>query len=45
MGTTSDFVKLRSTKTPKVGEWNINYKDALAKAKAEGKFIKRVFGV
>ena len=39
MGTTSNFVKLRSTKTPKVGEWNINYKDALAKAKKEGKFI------
>ena len=39
MGTTSDFVKLRSTKTPKVGEWNINYNDALAKAKKEGKFI------
>lgn len=39
MGTTSDFVKLRSSKTPKVGEWNINYKDALAKAKKDGKFI------
>ena len=39
MGITSEFVKLRSTKTPKVGEWNINYKDALAKAKKEGKFI------
>ena len=39
MGTTSDFVKLRSKGTPKVGEWNINYKDALAAAKKEGKFI------
>lgn len=39
MGTTSDFVKLRSSKTPKVGEWNIDYKTALAKAKKEGKFI------
>ena len=39
MGTTSDFLKLRSSKTPKVGEWNIDYKAALAKAKAEGKFI------
>lgn len=39
MGTTSDFVKLRSTKTPKVGEWNKNYDKALEKAKKEGKFI------
>lgn len=39
MGTTSEFVKLRSTETPKVGEWNINYKAALAKAKKEYKFI------
>jgi hypothetical protein len=39
MGTTSDFVKLRSSKTPKVGEWNIDYKTALAKAKGEYKFI------
>lgn len=39
MGTTKDFIKLRSTETPKVGEWNINYKTALAKAKKEGKFI------
>jgi len=39
MSATSDFLKLRSSKTPKVGEWNINYKDALAKAKKEGKFI------
>ena len=39
MGTTSDFIKMRSSKTPKVGEWNINYSDALAKAKKEGKFI------
>lgn len=39
MGTTSDFIKLRSKKTPKTGEWNINYTDALAKAKADRKFI------
>lgn len=39
MGTTSDFVKLRSTKDPKVGEWNINYSAALALAKKEDKFI------
>lgn len=39
MGTTAEFVKLRSTKTPKVGEWNTDYKTALAKAKKEGKFI------
>lgn len=39
MGTTSTFIKSRSSKTPKVGEWNINYKDALAKAKKEGKII------
>ena len=43
MGTTSDFIKLRSTKTPKVGEWNINYNDALAKAKKDGKFIVAVW--
>lgn len=39
MGTTSEFIKLRSTKTPKVGEWNIDYKTALAQAKKEYKFI------
>lgn len=39
MGTTAEFVKLRSSKTPKVGEWNIDYKTALAKAKKERKFI------
>lgn len=39
MGTTKDFLKLRSSKAPKVGEWNIDYKAALAKAKAEGTFI------
>ena len=37
--TTAEFVKLRSSKTPTVGAWNINYADALAKAKKEGKFI------
>lgn len=39
MGTTSDFVKLRSKGTPKVGEWNINYKDALAAARKNGKWL------
>ena len=39
IGTTSEFLKLRSEKEPKVGEWNINYNAALAKAKKEGKFI------
>ena len=43
MGTTKDFIKLRSTETPKVGEWNINYKTALAKAKKAGKFIVTVW--
>lgn len=43
MGTTSDFLKLRSANAPKTGEWNINYKDALAKAKKEGKFIVAVW--
>lgn len=37
MGTTSDFVKLRSSKTPKVGEWNINYEAAFARARKEEK--------
>lgn len=39
MGTTANFVKLRSKGTPKVGEWNIDYAKALAAAKKEGKFI------
>jgi hypothetical protein len=39
MGVTSDFVKLRSSKAPKAGEWNKDYKTALSKAKKEGKFI------
>ena len=39
MGTTANFVKLRSTGTPKVGEWNINYAKALDLAKKNGKFI------
>ena len=30
MGTTADFVRLRSKGTPKMGEWNIDYKNALA---------------
>ena len=32
MGTTANFAKLRSTGTPKVGEWNINYANALSLA-------------
>ena len=39
MGTTSDFLKLRSSGAPKTGEWNVNYNDALVKAKAERKYI------
>ena len=39
MGTTANFVKLRSSSAPKTGEWNINYDDALAKAKKEGKIL------
>lgn len=39
MGITANFLKLRSTGTPKTGEWNINYDKALALAKQNGKFI------
>ena len=39
MGTTSEFLKLRSANAPKPGEWNANYADALAKAKKEGRFV------
>ena len=39
MGTTSTFIKSRSSATPKVGEWNINYSKALTQAKKEYKFI------
>lgn len=39
MGTTSEFLKLRSSGSPKVGEWNDDYKAALAQAKKENKFI------
>ena len=39
MGTTETFLKLRSSGTPKTGEWNINYDKALSLAKQEGKFI------
>lgn len=39
MGTTEEFIKLRSAGTPKTGEWNINYSQALAQAKSEYKFI------
>ena len=39
MGTTSEFIKLRSSGKPKTGEWNINYQDAMNQAKKENKFI------
>ena len=39
MGITANFLKLRSSGTPKLGEWNINYDKALALAKQNGKFI------
>ena len=39
MGTTATFLKLRSSGTPKAGEWNINYDKALDLAKKNGKFI------
>lgn len=38
-GTTATFIKSRSTGTPKVGEWNINYSKVLAAAKSDGKPI------
>ena len=43
MGITSDFIKLRSTGTPKVGEWNINYDLALQNAILQYKFIVTVW--
>lgn len=39
MGTTSTFLKLRSSGTPKTGEWNINYDQTLTLAKKNGKYI------
>lgn len=39
MGTTSEFLKLRSKGTPQLGEWNYNYSKALDLAKQNGKFI------
>ena len=39
MGTTSNFLKLRAKNNPKVGQWNKDYKSALALAKKENKFI------
>ena len=39
MGTTADFLKLRSAKTPKVGVWNIDFATAISLAKENGKFI------
>ena len=43
MSITSDFLKLRSTGTPKLGEWNINYDLALNQAKKQYKFIVAVW--
>lgn len=43
MGTTSNFLKLRSTGTPKLGEWNIDYNKALELAKKNGKYIVTVW--
>ena len=43
MGITSDFLKLRSTKAPKIGEWNIDYTTALIQAKKNYKFIIAVW--
>lgn len=39
MGTTSTFLKLRSTGTPKLGEWNINFDKAMDLAKKGQKYI------
>ena len=39
MGTTATFLKLRSSATPKTGEWNINFAKAKELARKEGKFL------
>ena len=39
MGTTSNFLKKRSSSAPKLGIWNKNYKSALDLAKKQYKFI------
>lgn len=39
MGTTSEFLKLRSSGPVKTGEWNIDFEQAMTKAKADGKFV------
>ena len=39
MGITSDFLKSRSSGTPKLGEWNSNYEQSLSLAKKNSKFI------
>lgn len=39
MGTTANFLKLRSSGTPKTGEWNKNYQEVLELAKQKGKYI------
>lgn len=39
MSATSDFVKLRSKATPKPGQWNCNFKDAVSMAKKDGRFV------
>lgn len=39
MGITANFLKLRSSGTPQLGEWNINYDKVLALAKKNSKYI------
>lgn len=39
MGTTSNFLKLRANKNPALGQWNKDYKTALALAKGNYKFL------
>ena len=39
MSITEEFLKLRSSGTPELGEWNVNYEQALALAKKNNKFI------
>ena len=43
MGTTTNFVKLRSNAAPKTGEWNINYDQAVVLAKKLGKPVIAVW--
>lgn len=39
MSVTENFLKLRSSGSPRQGEWNVNYQQALALAKQNGQFI------